>query len=159
MGQAACAGDIWWPGAPGTGPPCRQERRPDVTELADPAGVRQVSAVKVVESIHCCEARARIDGLQQRAELGRRAAAEVVGRAGDEPATLLPRAGAVRIPRREQRVELRTVRRVDAVRAADRVAERWVVLGALDLDRGKISLERRRGVVRGAVREWACEQK
>src|SRR5947207_1699199 len=94
-----------------------------LVEPPHPARILHVAAVEVVEALNGGEARARIDGLQERAVLAGRASSEIIDGPRNEGATLLPRARAAGVPRRVERVEVRTIRRVDAVRAGVPVAE------------------------------------
>src|SRR3954454_16276214 len=102
--------------------------------LAGRAGVRLVAAVEIVDQRLGRESGLRIDRLQQPAELARGASPEVVRRSGDEVPALLPGARAVCLPGGEERVELRAVWWVHAVRAGRPVAERRVVLGVRGFD-------------------------
>src|SRR5207302_8706600 len=115
-------------------PPSRGRPSADPRSLAHRAGVRDVAAVEIVVAADGGEPRRRVDRQQQRPELRRRTAAEIVRGPGQEITTFLPRAGAGVLPRGEERIERGAVRRVDAIRPGRSVAERSVVLRAGYLD-------------------------
>src|SRR6266487_254922 len=92
------------------------------------AGIPYITAVEVVVAQHGRVARGRVDRLQQRAVLAGGAPPEIVNGPGDEVATFLPCARAVGFRRGVERVERRTVRRVNTIRPGGPVAERRVVL-------------------------------
>src|SRR6185437_4494301 len=110
--------------------------------LPHSAGVRHVSAVEIVVELRRGEAGLRVDGLQQRSVLGRGTATEIVRGERQVLPALLPRARTVPDRRGVERVELRAVRRVHAVRARVPVAERRVELRVRGLDAGQVGLER-----------------
>ncbi len=83
-----------------------------LAESAHRARVRQVAAIEVLVAQLRREARNREQGLRERAELGCRATPEIVLGSRDERPTLLPATGSLVDSRREERVELRPVRRV-----------------------------------------------
>src|SRR6185437_492196 len=110
--------------------------------LPHPAGVSHVSAVEVVVELLRRESGLRVDGLQQRSVLGRGTAAEIVRGERQVLSALLPGARTVPDRRGVERIELRAVRRVHAVRAGVPVAERRVELRVRGLDAGQVGLER-----------------
>ena len=110
--------------------------------LPHPAGVSHVSAVEIVVELLRGESGLRVDGLQQRSVLRGGTAAEVVRGERQVLSALLPGARTVPDRRGVERVELRAVRRVHAVRAGRPVAERRVGLRVRGLDARQVGLER-----------------
>src|SRR5689334_23756528 len=108
--------------------PSQEESAPGgaLSQTADPArlgraGVVVEDVAEVVRPVPNRRIWVRIPGEQQRPELRGRVSAEGVGRAFEMRAAELPHAAAVptlvRYPGREDRVEVRSRRWVDAVRA------------------------------------------
>src|SRR5689334_25316399 len=109
--------------------------------LPHPAGVRHVSAVEIVVELLRGESGLRVDGLQQRSVFGLGTTAEIVRGEWQVLPALLPGARTVPDRRGVERVELRAVRRVHAVRAGVPVAERRVELRVRGLDPRQVGLE------------------
>src|SRR5215813_13486051 len=78
------------------------------------AGVAAQGVVEVLVDALYPRAGPRIDRNKQVTKLGRRVAAEIVRRAGDEVAALLPGALPARARSRVERVEAGALRRIDA---------------------------------------------
>src|SRR4029079_13406271 len=113
--------------------------RPPVDSLRPGAGVAGQDLSEVVGAVDGCEPRSRVVEEQQRAELGRRAAAERVGGSGNVRPTELPEAADRTVTSgAEERVELRTRGRVRASGAGGAIADAAEV-GRLDP--GQVRLE------------------
>src|SRR5215469_9200200 len=130
---------------------------PGETRPLSRARVLDRSAVEVVELSDGLESCVREEDLQQGAEFSLRAATEIVGGTRDELPAFLPVAGSLLDRGREERIELCAARRIHAVGAGVRVAERRVDLRALDLDGRQVGLERHLRIIL-ALRRRAGEQ-